>query len=458
MKKGLKIIFLDFNGTIDTPFRYNGGVGVGADVSHDFYPAKPKNVMTEKDYEELFREIEEEEKSHNEHPLGLMVDSRGPEDGAFGAGAGDDFDEQAWKAQEQMLLNMSKEPQSSEAWLAEKEMHAQMEQEAIEERKAIVEESKGRRIGDPCAEPENWIEKSALREEEFPGYVEVSELKKERPELFEYDAEGYDKNGYDKEGYDKWEFDRDGFAKDGYDSEGYDKDGFKKDGYDKRGFDRNGYNRYGFDHDGLDIEGFNSQGVKYTPFVRAGEEYTPSLPGIETMRQNKQTNKWDEHRKRQTFPEPVFYKDEANPDCVKYLKALVEETGAKIVYSTTRRYAGWESCARYIGLPLDCSLGGEAGITPTSLPKETISPIDWFKKKFGLKKPDPANWSWKPRQREIKAWLEQWKGEKIESYVILDDDPITDPEMSKHWIPSVADNRFGKEEYEQALKILAKRA
>jgi hypothetical protein len=223
------------------------------------------------------------------------------------------------------------------------------------------------------------------------------------------------------------------------------------DGYDSEGYDKNGYNRYGFDRDGLDVEGFNSQGIKYTP----------CLPGIQSLRDNKAEpkNKWDEHRKPKKYYSEPLYRDEANPECVKYLKALIEETGAKIVYSTTRRYAGWESCARYVGLPPEYSLGGDAGITPINLPKEKLSPIDWFRRKFSFKKKtEPANYSWKPRQREIKTWLEKWQGEPIDSYVILDDDTITDPEMRKHWIPSVAENRFGKEEYEQALRILAKKA
>jgi len=157
----------------------------------------------------------------------------------------------------------------------------------------------------------------------------------------------------------------------------------------------------------------------------------------------------------------MTYKDEPNKESVKLLRQLLDKTGAKIVYSSTRRHSGWKRCADYVGLPYRYSLGHDVfGVTPELEYK-------WFSKKdedeledFGrtalVNSADPTKYSWKEREKEIKAWFTGWKGRKVSNYVILDDDPISGKEMKKHWVPSIEKNGFMRAEYQKALQILRK--
>jgi hypothetical protein len=136
---------------------------------------------------------------------------------------------------------------------------------------------------------------------------------------------------------------------------------------------------------------------------------------------------------------------------VKFLKQLLDKTGAKIVYSSTRRSSGWEHCAKYLGLPRRYSLGGKQGVTP-DIPISFLSSVkDQTQLIY-----DDGTIGWKERQKEIRAWFKEWTGAKIANYVILDDDPISDPQMKLHWIPSISNNGFQEKEFKEALKILSK--
>jgi hypothetical protein len=137
---------------------------------------------------------------------------------------------------------------------------------------------------------------------------------------------------------------------------------------------------------------------------------------------------------------------------VKFLKQLLDKTGAKIVYSSTRRSGGWESCANYLGLPKRYSLGGKFGVTP-EVPVSLFGGRSEGQTKLIY---TDGTMAWKERQQEIKRWFLQWSGVKILNYVILDDDPITDNQMKLHWVSSIAKNGFQKAEYTEALKILSK--
>lgn len=150
------------------------------------------------------------------------------------------------------------------------------------------------------------------------------------------------------------------------------------------------------------------------------------------------------------------FSNHAYEECVKYLKMLADKTGAKIVYSTTYRHSGWKYCADFVGLPYEYSLGGPEGmgVTPSNVQEKKIS---WYKNiPFFNKKGEGGFRSY--RQREIREWLKRWTGPKIENYVILDDEEITDPELSKHWVSSIKSSRFLKDQYEEALKILKNKA
>jgi HAD domain in Swiss Army Knife RNA repair proteins len=211
---------------------------------------------------------------------------------------------------------------------------------------------------------------------------------------------------------------------------------------------------------------------------RANEGYQPSFPGIKPKKNGFQNDPYGlgEHRSEDYYSRKSFgmgdsyysrggshyggvstYVDKADDECVKYLRKLIEETGAVIVYSTTRRYSGWKSCADYVGLPYEMSLGfkGGTGITPTVTYEPKKSRIVWFKNiPFFRKKVEEPTTLYKARQEEIQLWFKQWKGEKIESYVILDDDTISDPSLAKHWVASIKQNKFLEAEYKEALKIL----
>lgn len=147
------------------------------------------------------------------------------------------------------------------------------------------------------------------------------------------------------------------------------------------------------------------------------------------------------------YPSPVvgfktykYVEPKPNQKSLKFLKKLLDETGAKIVYSTTRRYSGWKNCAEYLGLSLKYSIGNsspDAGVTPD---------IPYGQQRVG-------KGYFKPREQEIETWL-SWYDTQIDNYVILDDDPIEKADMSKHWIPSIAKNGFLKNEYKLAKEIL----
>jgi hypothetical protein len=157
-------------------------------------------------------------------------------------------------------------------------------------------------------------------------------------------------------------------------------------------------------------------------------------------------------------------------ECVKYLRKLVEKTGAKIVYSSTFRFGGWKKCAEYVGIPLKHSLGHPIyGITPEIPYTPPVYPDKYDKyDKYGGRWNEKGKYVYadeegyddfvyvKPRQKEILLWFKSWNGKPIDNYVILDDDPITDPDLKKHWIPSIQKNGFKRKEYQRALQILSK--
>jgi HAD domain in Swiss Army Knife RNA repair proteins len=160
--------------------------------------------------------------------------------------------------------------------------------------------------------------------------------------------------------------------------------------------------------------------------------------------------------------EPIDYGP--NKTCIKLVEKLAKLTGARIVYSSTRRWDGWKPCADFIGIPKKYSLGhylpegNNFGVTPE---------IEYsFKGGRSLLEEDGIpyqetveGWTvvnFKERQKEIKMWLDTWKGAKVTNYVILDDDPITIPAMKKHWVAGVRDHGFLTKEYKEALRILGK--
>lgn len=170
----------------------------------------------------------------------------------------------------------------------------------------------------------------------------------------------------------------------------------------------------------------------------------------------------------------TYYHYGPNKDCVRFLKKLLDKTGAKIVYSSTRRSDGWKKCAEFVGLPLRYSLGHKTfGVTPEIPYKHTYLKGGWGSGEADpgyegvADEPEDGHYvdeqgaggyvysGWKQREKEIKKWLDTFK-RPLANYVILDDDPISSPDMAEHWIPSIKSNGFKAAEYKAALRILSR--
>lgn len=109
-------------------------------------------------------------------------------------------------------------------------------------------------------------------------------------------------------------------------------------------------------------------------------------------------------RTKERFEGYVFVSD----DKILLLKELIDQTGAKIVLSSTWR-RGW-FCKEHVSEPTSADLQDirlfEALVS--KLKEFDIELMD-YTEDFGF------------RGEEIDLWLKQWRGEPIESYVILDD-------------------------------------
>ena len=103
------------------------------------------------------------------------------------------------------------------------------------------------------------------------------------------------------------------------------------------------------------------------------------------------------------FEEYTFVEDEK----VQLLKQLVTRTGAKIVLSSSWRYGWWV----------------KRKVNPTPSDLSSIRLFEALEKKlseYGLELLDHTDET-STRGQEITWWLENWDGEPIESFVILDD-------------------------------------
>ncbi len=217
----------------------------------------------------------------------------------------------------------------------------------------------------------------------------------------------------------------------------------------------------------------NKRNMVFLDFTGTLEFYVPPKKPIKVKPVKvvkTKTSKWDQfyenveggypyYMGEDSYYEPYVYGP--NKDSVKLLRKLLDKTGAKIVYTTTRRYGGWKSCASFLGLPLKYSLGGKYGVTP-EIPYEFVpykEPKSYSNGKGGVLPSKPVvdeSDTYKTRQLEILAWFKEYKGPAIERFVILDDDPISHKKLVQHAIPSIYDNGFSKGEYSIALSILTK--
>lgn len=100
-----------------------------------------------------------------------------------------------------------------------------------------------------------------------------------------------------------------------------------------------------------------------------------------------------------------------NNNKIKLLKEIIDQTGAKIVLSSKWRY-GW--------------FDRDKGIN--SIRSEDFAKLEEKLEEFGIEflSRTPRTQDGR-RGNEIKQWIDKWGGEKLESFIILDDDTDMEP-------------------------------
>ena len=114
-----------------------------------------------------------------------------------------------------------------------------------------------------------------------------------------------------------------------------------------------------------------------------------------------------------------------DPKCIAKLKEIIDQTGAKIVISST-----W----RFLGLDILRKKFEERGVSGEIIDKT------------------PLSRSMRERGYEIQAWLDNH--EEVESYVILDDDVDMLPSQLKNLVVTSWKDGISNENVKQAIKIL----
>lgn len=129
----------------------------------------------------------------------------------------------------------------------------------------------------------------------------------------------------------------------------------------------------------------------------------------------------------------VYFVD---PEKIKLLKQLIDKTGAKVILSSTWRY-GW----------MDLNNGCDS-----SNSRDFVKLRDEFKK-YGVEFMDYTPKYSAYRGDEIDLWLKNWKGEKIESFVIFDDDNDMNPYM-RNLVRTSFTKGLEQKHINKAMKIL----
>jgi hypothetical protein len=123
-----------------------------------------------------------------------------------------------------------------------------------------------------------------------------------------------------------------------------------------------------------------------------------------------------------------------NPDKIKWIKKIVDETGAKIVVSSSWRCNTVEATKEII---LD---------RPKRCPQNDM--LQWLVDNLY-----DVTYTYKsPRGEEIKDWLEEHND--IENYVIIDDDGDMLDEQLYHFVQTNYEHGIGESEAIYAIKIL----
>lgn len=122
-----------------------------------------------------------------------------------------------------------------------------------------------------------------------------------------------------------------------------------------------------------------------------------------------------------------------SPDNISQLNKIIEATGAKIVISSSWRHR------REISSELESYLNDDCGIKGEIIGR---TPVVGFSRRRGC---------------EIATWLEEWQGESIEDFVILDDGSDMEP-LIERLCQTSFDTGLTEQEADKAIKMLNKNA
>ena len=140
-------------------------------------------------------------------------------------------------------------------------------------------------------------------------------------------------------------------------------------------------------------------------------------------------------RTTNTFEDYIFVDD----DKIKLLKQIIDATNAKIVLSSSWR-KGW----RFKDQNPACA----------NEDVRLFKALEYKLKEFDIELMSYTKHLWH-RGKEIENWLENWEGEKIESYVILDDMPAEEfISHSTHLIQTDIAEGLTEKQVERAIKML----
>lgn len=144
------------------------------------------------------------------------------------------------------------------------------------------------------------------------------------------------------------------------------------------------------------------------------------------------SEKWYKSNKSSTlnieYDKQKFISDSFDPECWKYVEKLINETGAKIVLSSSWRHYDLESTVKeYTGTAFQPIIDNLIGVTPGMMSR--------------------------CRGMEIRLYLRSLS-EQPESYVILDDDRDMFDSQLPYFVHINDETGITENDYKKALKIL----